>query len=74
MTASQNQIVQMFFKSAQLAEMLGVSQQVVHRMSRDGRLAPPVRLTNRIIRWRREDIQHIIDDYESKKAASDEDH
>ena len=74
MSASQERIVQMLFKASQLAEMTGVSQQMVYRMAKDGRLPKPVRIGTRMLRWVRDDIQNIIDDYESKQAPCDASH
>jgi predicted DNA-binding transcriptional regulator AlpA len=43
-------------------------------MAKDGRLPKPVRIGTRMLRWARDDIQNIIDDYESKQALCNASH
>ena len=54
------------FSRAQLAERWQCSTRTVARMEADGRLPPPIQLTDRIKRW----DEIAIDEFERARAAS----
>jgi predicted DNA-binding transcriptional regulator AlpA len=43
--------IERFLTRKQLAEILGVSEQTIWRMTVDGRLDPPIRINSRNLRW-----------------------
>jgi excisionase family DNA binding protein len=51
-----------FLKKADVARLLNVSPRTLDRWARSGRLPPPVRLSDRTLRFRRSDIQKYLDD------------
>ena len=54
-------ITKIFYKDVEVAEMLGISRQMVHKLVRNGALAQPCRLSSMTIRWHIDDINQYID-------------
>ncbi len=44
-----------------VAALLGISDRTVWLWTHSGRLPKPVKLTPRVVRWRRSDLQHFLD-------------
>jgi predicted DNA-binding transcriptional regulator AlpA len=45
----------------QMAELLGVHVRSVWRMSQAGQIPPPIRMAERVVRWRLADLQVHLD-------------
>lgn len=45
----------------QVANLLGVHVRSVWRMSHAGQIPPPIRLADRVVRWRLADLQALLD-------------
>jgi predicted DNA-binding transcriptional regulator AlpA len=45
----------------QVADLLGVHVRSVWRMSHAGQVPPPIRLAERVVRWRLADLQEHLD-------------
>jgi predicted DNA-binding transcriptional regulator AlpA len=54
-------ITKILYKDVEVAEMLGISQQMVHKLVRNGALAEPCRISSKAIRWHVDDINQYID-------------
>jgi predicted DNA-binding transcriptional regulator AlpA len=65
-------ITKIFYKDVEVAEMLGISRQMVHKLVRNGALARPCRLSSKAIRWHVDDINQYIDTVYTKSLPAGE--
>lgn len=61
MSANENKAVPTFLSAKEVADMLQISKPTLWRWVNEGRLPGPVRLSERILRWRLTDIEEHVD-------------
>lgn len=58
----------LLFNALEVAEMLGVTESWVRKATADGRLRP-VRLGRNVVRYRRQDVEALIDKFRESAAG-----
>lgn len=62
----------LFYSDVEIAEMLGVSSQMVRKLVRNGDLAEPYRFSRKVTRWHIDDInQYIYTIYKQSRSESE---
>jgi prophage regulatory protein len=55
------------YRLSELARNLGMSRSQIYRLLRAGQFPPAIRLSERVVAWREDDIRRWIDSRESKQ-------